>query len=126
MYVHDPNLEPYINEHWASNALLATSPIEDVPQVLGPEKRQEFRLATNEAAFVYSLNPLMPGSTLVRIVDVSKRGLKLHIDRRIEPGTEVQVKLDHVFVTGEIRYCVQVGSFFLAGVLVDDVFWSRS
>jgi len=36
-------------------------------------------------------------------------------------GSEIQVELKDLFVLGLVRYCVQVGSFFLAGILVQDV-----
>ena len=122
MYVHDPNLEPYIKEHWA----LGRSPMEDIPQVRGAERRRDPRFATNAAASVRSLYPLVPEYRAVRIVDISKRGMKLRSKDRIQPGAGIQIKLKGVFVLGEIRYCVQAGKFFLAGVLVDDVFWSNS
>lgn len=125
MYVHDPNLGSFLKEHWASSATLEASPIEDLPQVLGAERRQEPRYATDEAASVHSLNPLIPEYIPARIVDVSTRGLRLRIGRPIQPGTEIQIKSNLVFVVGEIRYCIHIGTSFLAGVLVDDVFWSR-
>jgi hypothetical protein len=68
-----------------------------------------------------SLNPLRLGITPVRVLDVSRQGLKLRIGRQFLTGSEIQVKLKDLFVLGEIRYCVQVGSFFLAGILVEDV-----
>jgi hypothetical protein len=56
---------------------------------------------------------------------MSRQGLKLRIGEHVLTGSEIQVKLKDLFVLGKIRYCVQVGSFFLAGILVEDVLWLR-
>jgi hypothetical protein len=123
MYVHDTNLEHYIQEQFASDILPVDSPIDTTQQnnPPGAEKRREPRLVTNDPAFIHSLNPLTLDITPVQVLDVSRQGLKLRIGRHILTGSEIQVKLKDLFVLGEIRYCVQVGSFFLAGVLVEDV-----
>ena len=123
MYVHDTNLEHYIQEHVASSALPVGSPIDTTQpnNTSGAEKRREPRFVTNEPAVMQSLNPLRLGITPVRVLDVSRQGLKLRIGRQFLTGSEIQVKLKDLFVLGEVRYCVQVGSYFLAGILVEDV-----
>jgi hypothetical protein len=45
----------------------------------------------------------------------------VRIAQDVLTGSEIQVKLKDLFVLGEIRYCVQMGSVFLAGILVEDV-----
>lgn len=126
MYIHDPSLEPYIREHWPSDAVVGAGPTEDASRVRRAERRQDPRFTANVAASVHSLNPLTPEYSPAQVVDVSKRGLKLRVLRPIQPGTEIQIRLNRGFVLGEIRYCVQAGSSYFAGVLVDDVFWSHS
>jgi hypothetical protein len=124
MYDHDTNLERYIQEHVASNVLPVGSPIGTTQPNNPPsaEKRREPRFVTNNPAFIHSLNPLTLDLTPAQVLDVSRQGLKLRIGRLILTGSEIQVKLRDLFVLGEIRYCVhQVGSFFLAGILVEDV-----
>jgi PilZ domain len=122
MYVHYTNLEQYIEEHVASSALPVSKPIDRTQSTNPPgaEKRREPRFVTNDPAFIHSLSPLT-ALTPVQVLDVSRQGLKLHIGRQFRTGSEIQVKLKDLFVLGEIRYCVQVGSFFLAGILVEDV-----
>jgi hypothetical protein len=68
-----------------------------------------------------SLNPLDMSLIPVQVLDVSRQGLKLRIGHNILTGSEIQVRLKDLFVLGQTRYCVQVGSFFLAGILVEDV-----
>ena len=123
MYVHYTNLEHYIQEHVASNALPVGSPIDTTQQNNRPgaEKRREPRFVTNDPAIMQSLNPLTLGLTPVQVLDVSRQGLKLRIAQDVLTGSEIQVKLKDLFVLGEIRYCVQMGSVFLAGILVEDV-----
>ena len=125
MYVHDTNLEHYIQEQFASDILPVGSPI-DTTQPNNPpgaEKRREPRFVTNDSAIINSLNSLSQDFTPVQVLDMSKQGLKLRIEQGILIGSEIQVKLKDLFVLGVIRYCIQVGSFFLAGVLVEDVLW---
>jgi PilZ domain len=123
MYVHDTNLEHYIQEQLASNILPVGNPI-DTTQPNNPpgaEKRREPRFVMNDPAFLHSLNRLTLDLTPVQVLDVSRQGLKLRIERQILTGSEIQVKLKDLFVLGEIRYCIQVGKVFLAGILVRDV-----
>ena len=123
MYVHDTNLGHYIQEHVASSALPVGNPIDTTQpnNRPGARKRREPRFVTDDPAFIHSLNPLTLDITPVQVLDVSRQGLKLRIGQHILTGSEIQVKLKDLFVLGEIRYCVQVGGFFLAGVLVEDV-----
>jgi hypothetical protein len=121
MYVHDTNLEHYIQEHVASNVLPVGSQIDTTQPPPKAEKRREPRFVTNDPAFIHSLNPLTLDITPVQVLDVSRQGLKVRTGQHIRTGSEIQVKLKDLFVLGEIRYCVQVGSFFLAGILVEDV-----
>src|SRR5216684_8965702 len=123
MYVHDTNLGQYIQEQLASNILPVGIPI-DTTQPNNPpsaERLRERRFVTNDPAIIHSLNSLSPDFTPVQVLDVSRQGLKLRIGRQFLTGSEIQVELKDLFVLGEIRYCVRVGSFFLAGILVEDV-----
>lgn len=127
MYVHDTNLEHYIQEHLASSVLPISRPI-DCTQPSNPpgaEKRREPRFITNDPAFMQSLNPLNLGLMSVQVLDVSRQGLKLRIEQRVLTGSEIQVELKDLFVLGLIRYCVPVGSLFLVGILVEDVLQLR-
>jgi hypothetical protein len=127
MYVHDTNLEHYIQEQFASDILPVGSPIDTTQRKNRPgaRKRREPRFVTDDPAFIHSLNPLTLDITPVQVLDVSRQGLKLRIGRQFLTGSEIQVKLKDLFVLGEIRYCVRVGSFFLAGILVEDVLQLR-
>jgi hypothetical protein len=127
MYVHNTNLEHYIQEQLVANLIPVGSPI-DTTQPNNPpgaEKRRETRFVTSDSAFLHSLNSLTLDITPVQVLDVSRQGLKLRIGRQFLTGSEIQVKLKDLFVLGEVRYCIQVGSFFLVGILVEDVLQLR-
>ena len=123
MYVHDTNLERYIREQVASNFLSVGSPTDATQPTPKADKRRERRFVTDDPAFIHSLSPPTLGLTQVQVLDVSRQGLRLRIGRGIRTGSEIQVKLKDLFVLGEVRYCVQVGSFFLVGILIEDVLW---
>src|SRR5712692_942273 len=115
MYVHDTNLEHYIQEQFASSVLPISKPIDRTQpnNPPGAEKRREPRFVTSDPAFLHSLNSLTLDLAPGQVLDVSRQGLKLRIGRHVRTGSEIQVKLKDLFVFGEIRYCVPVGSFFL-------------
>jgi hypothetical protein len=127
MYVHDTNLEHYIQEQFASSVLPVGNPIDTTKpnNPPGAEKRREPRFVTNQTAFMQSLNPRNLSRMSVQVLDVSRQGLKLRITQHVLTGSEIQVELKDLFVLGLIRYCVQVGSFFLVGILVEDVLQLR-
>ncbi len=68
------------------------------------------------------LNPLLPGRWEVRVVDVSRLGLKLLVPAPLEVGAVVQIRLKPVIVTAEVRHCTPVGESFHAGVHIQDLF----
>ena len=127
MYVHDTNLEHYIQEHFASSVLPISRPIDCTQpnNIPGTEKRREPRFVMNEPAFMQSLNPLNLSLMSVQVLDVSGQGLKLRIAQHVLTGSEIQVELKDLFVLGLIRYCVQVESLFLVGIPVEDVLQLR-
>ena len=56
----------------------------------------------------------------VRVLDVSKSGLKLSTSESIDPGTIVRVHIKGSLVMAEVRYCAPVGSEFHAGIKLQD------
>jgi hypothetical protein len=73
MYIHDTNLEHYIQEQLASNVLPVGSPLgttqpNDPP---GAERRREPRFVTNDSAIIDSLSSLTPDFTPVQVFRIS-------------------------------------------------------
>src|SRR5258707_15886338 len=99
MYVHNATLEDYILEHLASSILPVGSPIDHTQpnNPPGAEKRREPRFVTNDSAIIHSLNSLSQDFTPVQIMDVSRQGMTLRIERQIRTGSEIQVKLKDLF-----------------------------
>jgi len=87
----------------------------------GLERRREPRIATDDAASMQVLNPLLDGRVAIRVLDVSRNGLKLCTLTHLQRGTLVQVYLRNIVAMGEVRHCVKIGDEFHAGVRLDDV-----
>jgi hypothetical protein len=92
----------------------------------GPERRREIRLAVNHPASLKQLLPTASGRSEVRVLDISRNGLKVEVSERIDPGTVVQIRIEELIVTGEVRYWVSVGDKFHEGVQIQDVIPTRT
>ena len=79
----------------------------------------------NQPASLKQLLPTASGRSEVRVLDISKDGLKLEVSERIDPGTLVQIRLAELIITGKIRYWVSVSDKFHLGVQIQDVFPTR-
>src|SRR5215475_9006206 len=102
------------------------SPIEDAKDG-GSERRRERRLPTDESALLQLLNPLSEGRLVIRVLDVSKNGLKLITPIQLHRGALVQVYLKGVIALGEIRYCTQTSDAeYCAGIQLSDTLPCRS
>jgi len=91
----------------------------------GVERRHEPRVSTNAAAWMQVLNPLLHVRLVIRVLDVSRNGLKISTRMQLQRGTLVQVYIRNIIAMGEVRHCVKVGDEFHAGVQLDDVIASR-
>jgi hypothetical protein len=70
---------------------------------------------------MHVLNSLLDGRLAIRVLDVSRNGLKLGSLTHFQRGTLVQVFMDSLVAMGEVRYCKQIGDEFHVGVRLDDV-----
>ena len=91
----------------------------------GANRRQEARVSTDEPAKMRVLRPLDPLGREVRVLDISKGGLKLQVPDPLQPGMLVQVRLRTAIALAEVRYCVPAGGVYHAGLRLQDVFWTR-
>jgi hypothetical protein len=87
----------------------------------GIERRREPRVSTDDAALMQVLNPLMDGRLAVRVLDVSRNGLKLKTETQLQRGTLVQIYIKNIVAMGEVRHCERIGDEYYAGVRLDDV-----
>jgi len=94
-------------------------------QMLRPspaERRHSQRIPTNDPARVKLLYPAVSEPLPARILDVSKDGMKIELSCALAPGTIVEVLFKRFLAIAEVRYSVQIGEVFHAGVLIQDVF----
>ena len=86
------------------------------------EKRRHPRLATNDPASVQLLHPFSAAIWDVRIVDVSKSGLRAHSPKSLQPGSLIKVRMQYSVACGDVRYCIPAENGFFAGVRLHDYF----
>jgi hypothetical protein len=90
----------------------------------GAERRRGGRVPTDDPAFMQVLNPLATNRVEVRVLDVSRDGLKLRVPEFLPPGSVIQVRMENSIALGEVRYCRALQAGFDAGVQLQDVFES--
>ncbi len=88
------------------------------------ERRKEYRLTVDEPASMRQLSPLLAVRWEVRILDVSKNGMRIEVPERLDPGTVVQIRLlkSSTIITAEVRHCQSMGDGYQVGVEIQDVF----
>jgi hypothetical protein len=89
-------------------------------QAAEDERRRQPRMATDDPASIQILSPLTLERMDVRILDVSRNGLKIRSPRRLNTGAILQIRLRDLFIMGEVRYCVQTPDGFYAGLYIQD------
>jgi hypothetical protein len=87
-------------------------------QFAGLERRREPRVPVDTPARIKCLSPLMSTGPSLRatIVELSRSGMKLRMNRHFELGELVQVIVPEMFYLGTIRYCHRAGAQFEAGI----------
>ena len=86
-------------------------------------RRSETRFPTDERAKMKVLRPLGDTGSEVRVLDISKGGLKLEVSALLHPGMLVQVRMKSAIALAEVRYCIPAAMGFHAGLRLQDVFW---
>ena len=89
-------------------------------QAIAFERRAEARYPTRDAAEIQLARP--GGEPIYgTVLDVSRSGLRIDLPARVEKGEIVRVKLHHVVISGEVRYCRAAEDRFQAGILIREV-----
>ena len=89
------------------------------------ERRREVRYPCHDAAEIRLIQ--RDGSSLsATVLDISKSGLRVAVPLHLTHGAQVEVILPkQVVIFGEVRHCSRAGEEFHAGVLIEEVFYSR-
>ena len=86
------------------------------------EKRRELRVVTTGAGVVQRINPFSRDPIDVRILDVSRNGLRIGSPHFFEPGTTVKVRFAQSIAFGQVRHCRMIGGAYQTGIEVEKVF----
>jgi hypothetical protein len=119
MYVEDVNLERFLADRLRYGWLKTLS-----PGFAGAERRQEQRYSLDERAWMHTVYPVASRRRLVRIVDVSKSGLRIETVLPELQGASVRVHFNDVFVIGEVRFCVEAGEHYQIGIRIDSALYA--
>jgi hypothetical protein len=82
------------------------------------EKRREARIDTDDAGVLQTINPFSPHRLPVRIMDISKSGMRVSAPISLGPGTMVKVRLKGTICFGVVRHCRAVSGSFQSGIQV--------
>jgi hypothetical protein len=85
------------------------------------DKRRENRFPVVGVGTVHAINPALRKRLQALVLDMSRNGMKLRIERALDAGTEIQLLLRDVSVLGTVRYCIPVGDSFHIGIVVQKV-----
>jgi hypothetical protein len=114
-----PNEKP--SKETVPDAIQQSNPSR-LPHSRPDDRRRDARYATNDPAEVEVLHANVRHLSAL-VLDVSRSGIRLGIQERIAPGSQVKVTMPRqVVIFGEIRYCRRAGARFHAGVLIQQVF----
>jgi hypothetical protein len=84
------------------------------PEIAGGEKRRETRFQINYPTLLKSKTL---GVALIRVLDVSRFGLRVAAPFRLPTGTEVEIRLEDKAVRGLVRNCGCMKAYeFHAGI----------
>jgi hypothetical protein len=82
------------------------------------DRRRKPRIPVDIHARLKSLDPLTSAgpSTIARIVEISRGGLKLRVGDRFLTGSSVQIVAERRIFNGKVRYCRSTGGDFHIGI----------
>jgi hypothetical protein len=87
------------------------------------EQRRNPRFATDGSGVLQILNPFSVEFSAVRITDVSKDGMRIHIATPVQRGSFVKVRMKTSLFFGKSRYCEPApDGFFYVGIHLHDFF----
>ena len=84
----------------------------------GPERRSEARVAVDFAGRLKLLDPVTSVGPPhdVRVIEISRSGLKIRTPRFLIPKTLVQIRFNGKVMLGEVRYCNKRELEYHAGI----------
>lgn len=86
------------------------------------DRRKERRFATNGAAKVrLLLDPVSNDVVDVRILDVSRSGMRLCVPKRLMQGAPLMIRSGKNVAFGRVRHCTVERGEIIVGVQIDDV-----
>ncbi|MEQ1947178.1 MAG: PilZ domain-containing protein [Bryobacteraceae bacterium] len=86
-----------------------------------PEQRAEPRYQVREGALVWELSRAEASYQNTTIVDVSRHGMRLIIERKLARGGQVAIDFRGMVICGTVQYCVPEEGRYAAGIRIGEV-----
>ena len=84
------------------------------------DRRREIRLSAEGPTWVEVVSPAGLVTLAAHIEDISKSGMRLRSEQRLDPGATVRVHLRDLVVAAEVRYSVASANRYLSGLKLID------
>jgi hypothetical protein len=93
----------------------------------GSERRRHARFVTDDPALMRIVEPYSPVRWVVRVLDVSKSGMRLMVPTPLAKGRLIQIHMKDTCVLAKVRHCGPADTtspdfLFQAGVEIQHVF----
>ncbi len=85
------------------------------------ERRCLPRITTNDAASIQQIHPFSVDRTYMRVLDISRGGMRLQSSVSFSYGTFVKILIRTAIGFGAVRYCVTAQNEFQLGILLQDL-----
>ena len=99
----------------------------EIPDRPEPERRAEPRVVCKNVPAELTIVRVGGSVTTIpaTVVGVSKSGLKVLADTRMNPGQPVRIKMGNLIIFGEVRHSHAEGAVFENGVKISDIVGER-
>ena len=82
------------------------------------ERRREHRIVVDEEALVSIVNKDRPAPRQVRVLDISRNGMKLLSRQELQLGTLLHIRFSNAMVFAKVRRCDAESDSFHVGVQI--------
>lgn len=93
----------------------------ELSRVQSADKRREPRIATDDPASIQVINPVSAEQWDVRVINVSKSGMRVRTAKFLDLGCHVKIRLKEMIAFGIVCYCVKAEEEFHAGIKLHQV-----
>jgi c-di-GMP-binding flagellar brake protein YcgR len=89
-----------------------------MPTSVVADRRKNLRVPVDSAARLKCLNPMLTTGPSIpaQVLDISRSGMRVCAERKLQPGSVVQIIVKDMFYVGTVRHTRPSGDGFEIGV----------